>query len=118
MSALVHVLAVLGAAQERLWGAMKRMVADGDVQVRLQTGRRRGSTDNRGRVTRLGSLSLSTPRTVPLPDFVVSKRQADQFSPFVVYIVIKLGPRHATWVLSMHIPGYIRIRDYFTHMHS
>ena len=35
MSALGPVLAVLGAAPERLWGAMmKRMVANGDVQVR------------------------------------------------------------------------------------
>ena len=35
MSALRPVLAVLGAAPERLWGAMmKRMVANGDVQVR------------------------------------------------------------------------------------
>ena len=35
MSALEPVLAVLGAAPERLWGAMmKRMVANGDAQVR------------------------------------------------------------------------------------
>ena len=35
MSALGPVLAVLGAAPERLWGAMmKRMVANGDAQVR------------------------------------------------------------------------------------
>ena len=35
MSALGPVLAVLGAAQERLWEAMmKKMVANGDAQVR------------------------------------------------------------------------------------
>ena len=35
MSALGPALAVLGAAPERLWGAMmKRMVANGDAQVR------------------------------------------------------------------------------------
>ena len=35
MGALGPVLAVLGAAVERCWGAMmKRMVADGDGQVR------------------------------------------------------------------------------------
>ena len=35
MGALGPVLAVLGAAVERCWGAMmKRMVANGDAQVR------------------------------------------------------------------------------------